>query len=599
MSGTERTVRFLAKLYPYEVEASQELIESLAFVESPVDARTVVRSGYGAGIVTLLVVLPLLALPIPLWGVFLFSFIAALGAIQVVHSFPRLLAAFRRTRALGETPDLIGRAVLRMQIQPSTETAIRFAAETGYGPLAKSLQAHIDQSLGTAESGLLSFADEWAEEFPALRRSAHLLSTAEDAPEGERGRTLERSLHAVLTGTREQMADFTEQIRGPTTALYAFGVMLPLALVALLPAMRMADIRPGIGAYVLLYDVLLPTMLVVTSVWLLQRRPAAFPPPQVTRSHPDVNQNLALIALAAGGSAAAAFASVQAFAVGYLAPIVALGIGPGVALYLYFKPIKSVGDHVRAIEKHLVDALYLVGRQVSEGESVEAGLEQAADKVPAETGDLFEQAAGVQRRLHVDVDEAFNGAYGALNDVPSPRANGTAALLSIASNEGKPAGRAVVAMADHLEELQEVEREAKRQLSMVTGTLDQTASFFGPIIAGATIALSKVIESRSQGASLSMSGSAEVASGSVDAAGQAANSAGAASSQATVAFPTESLAIVVGAYVLMMSVILTTLSVGLKHGLDRTLVGCAVGKALFTAMLLFTGTFLLTNGLIG
>ncbi|MCU4717769.1 secretion system protein [Halapricum hydrolyticum] len=563
-------IELLALLAPVDAEPSDELAYAVAFIEAPYDPETVVRAGYGAGIVGVVSGVGLFAsVPTPPLVAVLVTLALALGSVHAVHELPALLAAFKRARALGDAPNLIGRAVLRMEIHPATETAVAFAAETGRGPLSASLQSSIDRAMGTPQTGLIEFAENWADDFPALRRAAHLLSTAENAPDGERARTLDRSLEAILDGTREQMADFTNAIRGPTTGLYAFGVMIPMAAIALVPAAAMAGVPVSVWAFVVLYDVVLPAVLIGASVWLLVRRPVAFPPPRVDRSHPDVPDRLWLPFVIGPVVGAIGYVVPSLFGVGYLSPVAGGGMGVGGFLLSYFDPITDVREYVRNVEAHLTDALYLVGRQVSEGEAVEAALGQAGDRVPAETGAVFERAAGVQKRLHLTVEEAFFGEYGALRDIPSARAHGTASLLSIAAEEGQPAGRAVVSMADHLEELQEVESEARRQLSTVTGTLDTTAAYFGPLIAGTVLALADVI-------------------GTTDSVGQFGAEP----------LATEPLGLVVGVYVLIMSVVLTTLSVGLRHGLDRPLVGYRVGRSLLTAMPLYVGSVVLVGQLM-
>ncbi|MFP8952953.1 type II secretion system F family protein [Natrialbaceae archaeon A-arb3/5] len=561
-------IRVLGSAYPWSVDPSDELEESLSFVGATVEPETVIRAGYGAGIVTVVCLLPLFLTPLP--GVAVVSLLAllSLSVVHGVHSFPHLAAAFERTEALGDTPNLIGRAVLRMQIQPSLESAVRFAAETGRGPLSANLAAHIDRSMGTPRTGVLTFADEWAEQFPALRRSAHLLATAQDAPEAERSRTLDRSLSAILDGTRNQMAAFTSAIRGPTTALFAFGVMLPLALVALVPAVPMAGVSVNIWMFVVLYNLVLPAVLVAVSLRLLVRRPVAFPPPTIGRDHPDVPDRLWRRGLVGVGVGIVTYPLVSAFGPAALAPVVAVGLGGGCGLLAVYQPILAVRHHVRDVEEHLTDALYLVGRQVAEGESVESAIELAADRVPGETGTVFTNAAGLQRRLAVSVEEAFLGEYGALRNVPSPRARGTAALLAIAANEGQPAGRAIVAMADHLEELEDVEAETKRELATITDTLDSTAAYFGPLVAGATVGLAGM-----------MSGDLlDVADAS--------------------ALPIDELGIVIGVYVATLCLILTPLSIALRHGMDRALFGYHIGRTLLTSMVLYVGTISLVGLLV-
>ncbi|MXV63271.1 secretion system protein [Natronorubrum sp. JWXQ-INN-674] len=553
-------IRNLAVLYPYDVDGSGDLADSLSFIDSPHDDETVIRAGYGAGIVGALLPLPLLLTSAPLAFVLFFVLVTPVAAIHAIHSLPHLQAALRRTEALGDTPNLIGRAVLRMQVQPALESAVRFAADTGRGPLATSLNAHIDRSMGTADTGLLSFAEEWSEWFPALRRSSHLLATAQDAPDGERARTLDRALSAVLNGTRNQMADFTASIRAPTTALFAFGIMIPLALIALVPAVPMVGFSVNIWIIVLLYNVVLPAGLVAASLWLLVRRPVAFPPPKVSHDHSDVPDRLRLRGLWGVLAGLCGYAITTTIGPAHLAPVIGLGLGLGVGLLAVFQPILKVRNYVRDIEEHLTDALYIVGRQVAEGESVESAVELAAERVPAETGEVFEHAAGVQRRLHAGVEAAFLGEYGALRDVPSPRARGTAALLAIAADEGKPAGRAIVSMADHLEELDEVEAKTKRSLEQVTGTLDNTAAYFGPLVAGATVAMAAMMSSEDM-----------VNTADVDAA----------------AFPAESLGIVVGVYLVTLCFVLVPLSIALRYGVDRALFGYHIGRALVSSTVLY------------
>lgn len=551
----------LARLYPYEADASEELREALAFIDSEFDAETIVRAGYGGGLVAFFPVIPLMVLPIPTAAAILIPAALSIATIHAIHTAPKLLMAFAQTRALGETPNLIGLAVLRMQIEPATEGAVKFAAESGRGPLANSLESHVQASLGRPTTGLLTFADEWSERFPALQRSANLLASAEDAPAAERGRALDRSLSAILDGTRNQMAEYTNAIQGPTTALYAFGVMLPLALVALVPAVGLAGFSVSMWFFVILYNLLLPAVLVAASFWLLSRRPVAFPPPDITRNHPDVPANRISSVLWGAGAGAVAFALTSLYGPAYLAPISAVGVGGGVLLVVYYRPILLVRDYVKDVEENLVDALYLVGRLVAEDEAVESALVEAAENVPGATGDVFEHASGLQRRLHVGVNEAFYGRHGALKDIPSRRARSTANLIAIASKEGSPAGRAIVSMADHLEELQDVEAETRRSLSSITGTLNNTAAIFGPMVAGATVGLASGMATR-----------------------------GIEAISTAVQLPTDQLGIIIGLYVILLCGILIPLSVSLEYGFDRALVGYRIGTSLMSAVPIYVMT---------
>lgn len=544
----------LARLYPWSVEVGDDLRRALSYLDAGVAPDTLLRAGYGVATVLAALALSVVAF-VP--TAFRLPSIAAvlaltLGVVALVRRIPVALATARRTAALGAAPALVARAVLRTRVEPASERAAAFAAR-GEGPLADSLAAHVRRAAGTPHSGLAAFGATWADWNPPLRRAVLLVEAAADAPAGERDRTLDRAMDAMLDGTRDRMAAFAERVRGPTTALYAFGVLLPLSLVAVLPAARIAGLPLSIPVLVALYDVLLPVVLLAAGAWLLVRRPAAFPPPAVSRAHPDV-PNRHWSSLAVGASAAA-------IAVVATAPLPAWtrwpavpGSAVGATLVWWFRPVKQVRDDATAVEANLADALYLVGRRVSEGAAVEAAVADAAPEVAGRTGDVLAAASGVQRRLRVGVREAFLGDHGALADVPSPQARTVASLLALAAREGRPAGRAIVSMADHVDDLQRVEREARRELASVTGTLRTTAGIFGPLVGGATVALADGMAAGALGEPL----------------------------------PTAALGLTVGAYVLLLSVILTTVSTGLERGFDRALVGYRVGTALLAAV----GSFL-------
>ncbi len=552
----------LARAYPWSADASDECARSLAFLDASVSGADVVRAGYVLAVPVGVAWMLLVALLRPGSGGAVLATAGAavgLGATHLFHRAPVVLARLRRTRTLGAVSGLVGRVALRMRVEPTTERAARFAARTGDGPLAGSLAAHVERSVGTPRSGLEGFAAEWREWAPALDRTTALLAAAADAERDERDRTLDRATAALREGTRDRMASFAASIRSPAAGLYAFGVFLPLALVGVLPAARVSGLRVSVGSIALLYDVLLPVGLGVASVWLLARRPVAFPPARVGRAHPDVPDRR-VFAAAAGLAAGLATAWAAGRVVGpWSRPVAGLGVATGTALVVNYEPVRDVRDRVEAVEAGLPDALYLVGRRVLSGEAVETAVAAAGEELDGPTGEVFADAAGIQRRLRVGLRASFLGEYGALSALPSPGVRSAAALLSLAASEGRPAGGAIVAMADQLDELGRVEREARREISTVTETLRHTAALFAPLVGGTTVALA---------GRMGQTGATAATGAPLDAG---------------------ELGLAVGAYVLAEAVVLTALATGLERGLARSLVGFRVGVALVAA----TTTFLL------
>ncbi|QIO22232.1 type II secretion system F family protein [Haloarcula sp. JP-L23] len=475
-----------------------------------------------------------------------------------------LAAQARRIRALGAAPSLVVTLGLGMTLWPSSERAAAFAAAAADGLLADRLDAHRRQASDTPRDGLRRFAERWSDEFPALEAAIHHVQRAAVAPPGERATVLATARRRILDGTRDEMATFAADLRAPATGLYAFGVLLPLAMVSLLPAAAAAGVPVTAPLLVVAYGMVLPAALVVASAWLLAQRPIAFPPAVVPRSHPDV-PSTSVPALTAGMVAAVTGWLVGTLvAPGWGPPIAALGSGTGAALVVHYRPVREVRDHVTDIEDGLPDALTAIGRRVDRGKSVEAALEEAVDVTPAPFCNRLDATLHRQRTLGVGIEAAFCGEYGALRTVPSPRLRRAAVLLDAAADIGPPAGETITTMGEHLAELSAVERETRRDLAQVTGTLSNTAALFGPLVGGATVALAGTMQS----------------GGPIEAVSAA------------------TLGPVVGWYCLVLAAVLTALSTGLHRGLDRALVGYRVGLALCSATATYLAAVVATGLLV-
>jgi hypothetical protein len=481
-----------------------------------------------------------------------------------------------------------------MRLDPSAERAVRFAARTGEGPLAEGLARCERANADTPTSGLRAFAREWRPWFPAIDRAAALVRTAAAAPPERSGRCLDRALDATIAGTTDRLAEFVGEVRGPVSALYAFGVLLPLALIALLPAAAATGVPIGPKVVATLYLGALPAGLVVASAWLLSRRPVAFAPPRIDGDHPDVPDQRGRAAVA--GVAAGAVAAVVAarFVVGWGAPVAGVGVGAGTALFVGIRHNRSVLSDVRAVERTLPDAMTVIGGDVAEGVAVETAIANAGEWLDGPTGDIFQSAGTRSDTLRVGVREAFLGRGGPAVPVPSPRVRGAIALLSVAAREGRPAGDVLLELADQLEALRELENDARRQLATVTGTLTNTAAVFAPLVGGATVALATGIDAvDAGGVSAGATAGADALGGDVGAppaVGSEAGGTGTSADGRSLSVPV--LGRIVGAYVLILAALLTALATGLERGFDRTLVAYRVGIALPTAATTYLVAFL-------
>lgn len=547
------SIHTLAGAWPGSPAVDDDLVDACQFLGFP-DPFLLVAAANSLGTVIGVLTLVVVALSGAISLLPLALLVAAVPPLIARHG-TKGAARLKRTRGLGTAPALFGRLTLRLRVEPSLERASRFAARSGEGRLASALGEHVRQAQRRPEAGLRSFAAEWADWAPAVERASALVAdAAEGAPE-RRERGYDRALETVLTGAERRLASFAEELRGPLTGLYAFGVLLPLALVGVLPAARLAGLTVGIQVLVLLYDVVIPLGLLVAGSWLLTRRPVAFPPPQVDATHPNVPDKRVEATLLGFGTGVAT-AAICAFVLPWALHIAAFGVGVGVGVARYFEPRNDVRERVRAVESGLPDALSLVGRRVADGMAVEQALAEVGSELPGVTGELLTEAGERGKRLGLPVQAAFFGRHGVLADVPSNRARDTGTMLSLAATEGAPAGDVLVVAGDHLRALHQVEADARQELAAVTGTLANTAVLFGPLVGGVTVSMVSGIPT---GAKATPSG---------------AVGTGAAT------FGTAALGQTVGVYVLALAVLLTALSTALEHGIDRSLIGYRVGIAL-------------------
>ncbi|WP_435064105.1 type II secretion system protein [Halobaculum sp. EA56] len=502
---------------------------------------------------------------------------------------PVVAAAVVRTRAVADAAAVVGSLARSLRVEPVPERAVRAAAGDGDGTLRRSLREHADRAAvaGAADAGLTAFAREWSEWFPALERSAALLLAAVDAEAGEdRERLLDRAVAAVEEDLRDRAAAFAGDLRGPVTGLYAFGVLLPLALVGALPAAVAAGVSVPPSAFVLAYGVVLPVALAAVGGRLLLRRPVAFPGPRVGRDHPDVPDRRGESALAGAGVAAVGW-TLAAVAVGdWAAPVAAVGAGGGAALVVLLRPRRRVRRRIRERERGLPDALALLGRRVDDDDSVERALPAVAATLPGPIGEAFSAASRRREALGVTVEAALAGEGAPFDPIRGggPRTRGAIASVAAAVTEGRPAGDAIVAQAERLDALAESERAARRELATVTGTLRDTAALFGPLVGGATVGLAARLDGMGAPGGPAGFAGAGVADG--------------AASSAT-ALPPALVGTTVGAYVLALAAVLTALATGLERGIDGTVVGYRVGLALVSATGAFLAGVVATRLLIG
>lgn len=542
--------------------------------------------------------------------------IVPLAGMVYLSEYPKIHAKFMKIHSLGDIPEIQSYIVMSMKLVSNMERAITFAAENSTRPLANDLKKliwdiHI-RTYSSIDDALIAFANQWGKNSEYFKRSLHLVKSSVNEPdEAQRIITLNKSLDIVLEGTKTMMDSFSARLRTPTYVLYSIFILIPLALVALIPAVSIVGVRIDTVTLILLYDIILPLATFFYSEYILLQRPATFAPPHISDMHPElsgirtVKKITIFTALTVGAIVGVSgyilvyignpFDIVSHEAMSGLLPRtfpVVWAITSIITIYCLgvYTPYKKIRDGIKQIESEFADALFVLGRRISEGRSAEEAFRHTSENMKGSNiGEVFADVAknltGIRTTLHGAI---FNEEYGAFRYVYSDRVHTTMRMFTESvhkSNEA--AGVAIIKLADHLKELQEVEDNIKRSLYDVTSTMRATAMIFAPLIGGVTLALSEVIQKILQ----NIAKEAQLLPEEFNFGGMM-NEAGTGMTQSV---PPDIFLLVIGFYMVILVIILTRFAGGIEYGGDKPQFMYDLGQMLPMSILVFTVTTIISR----
>ena len=541
----------------------------------------------------------------------IFTAIVPIAAMIYISEYPKIHAKFMKIHTLGDIPEIQSYIVMSMKLVPNMERAIIFTAENSARPLARDLKKliwdiHI-RIYSNIDDALIEFANQWGKNSEYFKRSLHLVKSSTSEPdEAQRIMTLNKSLDIVLDGTKNMMDAFAAKLKTPTYVLYSIFILIPLALVALIPAVSIVGVRMDTVTLVLIYDIILPLFTFFYSEYILLQRPATFSPPEISDNHPELSnirstrKNIIIITLIAGGIIG--FSGYLLLYFGNPFNIISKEAMKGLVLPTFpivwamtamitiyslgvYTPYKRIRDGIKQIENEFADAMFILGRRISEGRSAEESFSHTSQtmkgsKIGEAFADIAKNLSCMRTTLHGAI---FHEEYGAFKDIYSDRVHTMMKLLTESVHKShEAAGMAIIKLADHLKELQDVEINIKRSLYDVTSTMRSTAIIFAPLIAGVTLALSEVI----QKILLNISRETSNLPDEYDIGGLMSQ----AGTGMTQSVPPDIFLLVVGIYMVLLVIILTRFAGGIEYGDDRPQFMYDMGQTLPMSMMVFTVT---------
>ncbi len=519
---------------------------------------------------------------------------------------------------MGQMIDAVSYMAMSMRLTPSMHRAVLFAARNVGKPLATRLrQVILDVELrkfDSLEEAFLDLArtyDPANDEFQqALRslRTAELQGTADGVE-----RALERATSTVFEGTRRRVKEFSDGLQRPVFVLFSLGVVLPLMVGSMLPLMSASGMGGTLWAAILLMDVLFPLLFIITARRILAKRPLVRRPVPIpidgtgrTRravlasliggalvafgvlcavtAHDATSAQAELDAALADGSIVdmdpisradleARVSSAQGDTLAALASILGplpMLWGIAAAVAVYYLPVlrepRRRRREVESVEDALPHALFQIGSRVADGMPLEPALLRTARSRDGEP-----VAAVLRRTLahlpltRTSATEALFGREGALVGFPSENVSASLkTIVEMVRKDVSGAGRAIVAVSDHMRDLRKVDREVTSRLRPVTDMMRSTATMFAPIILGITSALYLVVARLAP--SLPLSSAADVAT----------------------PLPAWTFVLILGGFVLAITAATMHFTSRLAHGDDRLEGQYQTARALPVAVAVFT-----------
>ncbi|MBS3749149.1 MAG: hypothetical protein KGY67_05560 [Candidatus Thermoplasmatota archaeon] len=545
--------------------------------------------------------------------------------MQLVVSYPKTLVTYAQIHSLGDIPEVLSYLVMSLKLTPNLEQSLSFTAKESSNSLVWDLRKLIwDINIRVhygVNDAISKFASRWGRYSEAFKRSLHLIRSSVDEPdEAQRMMTLNKALDVGLEGTRDMMRAFADQLHQPIMVIYSIGIMIPLSIIAMLPAAGLIGLHITIFQVFFVYDLLLPLVLFLYMRSVLLHRPATFSPPHIAYTDPRIvkmnKKKIALVAVSIGFlisipgllyiiailissvSVLPVFSQIMLFNETVPMSLFLLwGFVIGFFVYarLAFTSVHHIRKKIKHMEKEFSDALYIIGKRLHEGKSPEESLSYTAETLKGSViSDLFSETVFVLSARQATIEMAlFHPEFGSLKNVYSNRINAVMKLFVEGIKKSqRSASLSIIRLADHLKALQEVEKHIRETLATLTATLRSTATLFAPLIAGVTLAITQLISTIVEQMMLTSNSSSLFAMEDTMMPG------------ITTAFALENIEptwfiLVIGIYIIELVILLTRFTNGIEDGDDHVSFMYDLGRVLPVAMLVLTISIFLSSMFLG
>jgi Flp pilus assembly protein TadB len=437
-----------------------------------------------------------------------------LFVFMALINYPEKLARSLEMEAFGSAPEVINYMVMSMELSPSVDRAVLFAAENAEGPMADELRSLLwkvqSREFASIEEALMSYANELEGANEELRSAIYNILSASKETEREKMRSsLRRAGDSVLVGTRQRVEGFAASLATPATVLFSLGILLPMIIGSMLPMISMGGFTTGAEAdaprnegwgnvfwlSVLVMNIVFPMIAVVYARSILEKRPGIHTMAQPDRGRRSGRYAVAFIALslfAASAIITGTYLEFWGMQWSIAALVAVLGISAvGWCLLAWNTPVGRMKE-LQRLEDQMPDMLFQLGSRLGEGLALERALEDVSRTMrDTEMGKFLAEVLSRLRRSGAGIsDVLFSGSFGLMPRHPSRKLRAAMRLVvEAAAKDAETAGNILITMSNHMRDLANSDKEMRLKLRSTIDSMKNTAILFAPVIMGVTVGL--------------------------------------------------------------------------------------------------------------
>jgi hypothetical protein len=447
-------------------------------------------------------------------SVMLFTSTFSLMSFIYLYNFPMHYSTVFRIKASAEMVLAIIYMSISMKISHNLESAVKFAAKNLKGPLSYDLRKVLwdvyTRRYDTIGEALDAFLLKWERENQEFTEAVSMIKTAVlDAP-SRVDKTLDEAVSIMLTGTKERMRHYAQELRTPVNILNSMGILLPLIGLVFFPIIGM--FLPDVIKPVFIaagYDVFLPVVVYWMMNSYLEKRPYTFHQPDLSK-HPKFSKErlfgkvlffswlVSLILIVISLSKLLFSSEPFSFELLGFSLLLTWGISSGLILYTIlstWNKLKIRGEVVQ-IESEFAEALLQLGNQLGRGIPFETALENLIPKIKdMKISKFFADILYNVETFGMTLEQAiFDKQYGALRMYPSTLIEAIMHAITEISKKGMVVvSNSMVSIATYLKDVHSVEEDLRDMLSEVTSTMQIQAWLLAPLTAGIVVALTSAV----------------------------------------------------------------------------------------------------------